>query len=178
ARIWEDEVTVLHAPMELSAWFADKLQRTCSLVFMPDSAQRTVDPNYASGITSLSDGFPYLIISQASLADLNARMATPVPMERFRPNIVIDGGEPYQEDAWKEVSIGAARFSVVKPCARCVIITTDQTTGERGAEPLRTLASYRRRPGAEHKVDFGMNAMAKSGDVVRVGDLVRPLTDR
>jgi uncharacterized protein YcbX len=99
-------------------------------------------------------------------------------LDRFRPNIVIAGGTPYQEDGWKEISIGDARLSVVKPCARCVIITTDQTTGERSTEPLRTLAKYRRRAGAEHKVDFGMNAMAKSGDVVRVGDLVRLLTDR
>ena len=117
---------------------------------------------------------PHLIISQASLDDLNARMEIPLPMERFRPNIVIAGGSAFQEDGWKEVSIGTTRFALVKPCGRCVITTTDQRTGERGKQPLRTLATYRRRKGVEVevKVDFGMNAMALKGDVVRVGDLV------
>ncbi|MEO8589119.1 MAG: MOSC domain-containing protein [Flavobacteriales bacterium] len=177
AQVWEDTVEVCHAPIEASAWFVEKLGVTCSLVFMPDAAHRKVDARYAEGITSLSDGFPYLIISQASLDDLNARILLErdrVPMERFRPNIVIAGGPAFQEDTWKEIAIGDARFAFVKPCTRCVIITTDQQTGERGKEPLRTLATYRRKKGVEGevKVDFGMNAMALSGNVVRVGDLV------
>ncbi|MBK7946705.1 MAG: MOSC domain-containing protein [Flavobacteriales bacterium] len=169
--VWSDAVEVLHAPMAVSAWFAEKLGITCSLVFMPDAAHRPVDAKYASGGTSLSDGFPYLIVSQASLDDLNTRLESPVPMNRFRPNLVIAGGAPFQEDAWTSIAIGAARFSLVKPCARCVITTTDQLTGERGKEPLRTLASYRSVNG---KVMFGMNAMGITGDMVRVGDLVTP----
>lgn len=178
ARVWGDEVDVLHAPMMISSWFAGKLDITCGLVFMPDRALRPVDLRYASGITSLSDGFPYLIISQASLDDLNARMSAPLPMDRFRPNIVIAGGAAFQEDAWTEAVIGDARFALVKPCARCAITTTDQRTGERGKEPLRTLATYRRRAdGADVvKVDFGMNAMALAGGIVRVGDSVRAHT--
>lgn len=174
ARVWDDEVDVLHASMVHASWFADKLDITCGLVFMPDRAQRPVDPRYASGITSLSDGFPYLIISQASLDDLNARMPAPLPMDRFRPNIVIAGGTPFQEDTWTETIIGDARFACVKPCSRCAITTTDQRTGERGKEPLRTLATYRRGPGGSDavKVDFGMNAMAIEGSIVRVGDSV------
>lgn len=174
ARVWNDEVTVHHAPMEISAWFTDKLGITSSLTYMPDVAQRTVDPRYANGINSLSDGFPYLILSQASLDDLNARMEQALPMERFRPNIVIAGGHAFQEDGWKEITIGDTRFALVKPCGRCAITTTDQQTGQRGKEPLRTLATYRRRKGVEGevKVDFGMNAMALRGNVVRVGDLV------
>ncbi|HMC97582.1 MAG TPA: MOSC N-terminal beta barrel domain-containing protein, partial [Flavobacteriales bacterium] len=154
ARIWNDRVTVCHAPIGISAWFVEKLGVTCSLVFMPDIMQRKVDPRYANGITSLSDGFPYLIISQASLDDLNARMAHPLPMDRFRPNVVIAGGHAFQEDDWQEIIIGntmpggrQARFALVKPCGRCAITTTDQRTGERGKEPLRTLATYRRRAG-------------------------------
>lgn len=171
AQVWSDAVEVLHAPLDASAWFADKLGITCSLVFMPDAARRPVDAAYATGITSLSDGFPYLIISQASVDDLNARMDVPLPMDRFRPNMVLAGGTAYQEDGWKELTIGSARFALVKPCGRCTIITTDQRTGERGKEPLRTLATYRTVNG---KVLFGMNAMARQGDVIREGDLVRP----
>jgi len=174
ATVFDDVVQVIHASIEVAAWFSDRIGITCSLTYMPDGSERKVDPRYADGITSLSDGYPYLIISQASLDDLNARMERPLPMERFRPNIVIAGGGAFQEDGWKEVSIGTSRFAVVKPCGRCLITTTDQRTGERGKEPLRTLATYRRRKGLvdEVKVDFGMNAMALMGDVVRVGDLV------
>lgn len=182
ASVWNDEGEVLTAPVEVSAWFADKLGITCALVFMPESSHRAVDQNYARGITSLSDGFPYLILSQASLDDLNERI-TPsgspgwrekIPMDRFRPNIVIAGGSAFQEDGWKDVTIGAARFSLVKPCARCAIPTIDQRTGELGKEPTRTLATYRRRVGSEGqvKVEFGMNAMAVEGLLVRTGDVV------
>lgn len=174
SRVFDDEVDVLHSSTHVSAWFAEKLDASCSLVFMPDTAHRPVDARYATGINSLSDGYPYLILSHASLEDLNGRMAKALPMDRFRPNIVIKGGSAFQEDGWKEIGIGSARFALVKPCGRCVIPTTDQHTGERSKEPTRTLATYRRRPGTEGevKVDFGMNAMAISGDVVRVGDLV------
>ena len=182
-QIWDDTVEVGHAPMEVSAWFAEKIGSACSLTFMPDAAQRPVDARYATGITSLSDGFPYLIVSQASLDDLNKRGASwahehmgtwaTIPMERFRPNIVIDGCDAFQEDLWKEIAIGACRFNVVKPCGRCPITTTDQRTGERSKEPLRMLATYRRRKGTDEvKVDFGMNAMAFGRGVLRVGDLV------
>jgi uncharacterized protein len=170
-RVFDDEVEVLHAPTDVSSWFAEKLDVTCSLVFMPDSAQRPVDVRYATGITSLSDGYPYLILSQASLDDLNGRMTEAIPMDRFRPNLVIQGGSAFQEDGWKEIGIGSTRFALVKPCGRCVIPTTDQRTGERSKEPTRTLATYRSR---DNKILFGMNAMAVSGDVVRVGDLVSP----
>jgi uncharacterized protein YcbX len=181
--IWNDEVDVLIAPVEVSAWFADKLGITCGLVYMPERAHRAVDHTYATGITSLSDGFPYLILSRSSLEDLNARIASAdphigssahLPMDRFRPNIVIAGGDAYQEDAWKHIAIGDTRFSLVKPCARCAIPTIDQRTGEQGKEPTRTLATYRRRTGSEGqvKVEFGMNAMAIGGDIVNIGDPV------
>lgn len=173
--VWDDELIALRAPVEVSAWFCRKLNIHASLAFMPDAVRRNVNPTYAQGLTALTDGFPYLIISQASLDDLNARMAQPLPMDRFRPNVVISGGGPFQEDAWKELAIGDARFSLVKPCVRCAITTTDQHTGERGKEPLRTLATYRRR---DNGVDFGMNAMAVNGSVVCVGDLVIAPMDR
>ncbi len=188
-QVWEDRVPAILAPKEHSDRFSEKLSREVRLVFMPERAQRAVDPAYAHGITSLSDGFPYLIVSQASLDDLNARVEddmikrsgdlkiemrpAPLLMDRFRPNLVIGGGSAYQEDGWKEITIGDARFQLVKPCSRCAITTTDQRTGERGKEPLRTLATYRRRKGDPHKVDFGMNAMGDRQGTIRVGDELR-----
>lgn len=175
--VWNATVNTLDAPTDVSAWFARRLNMDARLVFMPDDTLRPVDPTYAQGITSLSDGYPYLILSQASLNDLDQRITASDPMgawehghmERFRPNIVVAGGGAFQEDAWKEIAIGNARFALVKPCARCVIPTIDQRTGERGKEPSRTLATYRAH---NNNVLFGMNAMALNGDVVRVGDLV------
>ena len=171
ARVWDDGVDALIGDVAWSAWFSERLGRSVQLVHMPAAAKRRTDVRYAEGLTSLSDGYPYLIISQASLDDLNVRLEDPVPMERFRPNLVIAGGDAFQEDGWKEISIGEVKFQLVKPCARCVITTTDQRTGERGKEPLRTLATYRR---DGEKVLFGMNAVGDSIGMVREGDLVIP----
>lgn len=173
ASVWDDVVTVISAPSELSNWIRGKLDNDLTLVYMPDQSTRPTDVRYADAATSLSDGFPYLIISQASLDDLNARIDTAarVPMDRFRPNIVVAGGTAFQEDDWRSITIGQARFQLVKPCARCPIPTTDQRTGERGKEPLRTLATYRRR-GVGEGVFFGMNAIADGEGSVRTGDLV------
>lgn len=179
AMVFSDTVDVVHAPVGVSAWFADQLGIGCSLVYMPDASVRPTDPTYADARTSLSDGYPYLILSQASLDDLNERLTPSGPpggggrigMDRFRPNIVVAGGTAYQEDSWREVVIGEVTFTCVKTCGRCIITTTDQTTGERGKEPLRTLASYR---SVGSRVLFGMNAVAPDQGIVRVGDLVHP----
>ncbi len=178
--VWSDRVRTMVAEEAWSHWFSERLERTAQLVFMPDTTKRRTDGRYAQGLTSLSDGFPYLFLSQASLDDLNARGTakalanmetwTPIPMDRFRPNLVINGGAAFQEDGWREITIGTVRFTLVKPCARCVIITTDQRSGERGKEPLRTLATYRSKG---HKVMFGMNAVGATEGSVRVGDEVR-----
>ncbi len=170
AKVWNDGVELLLGGEAMHKWFSDALQRPVRLAFMPDSTRRTTDPVYADVPVALSDGYPSLFISQTSLDDLNARLETPVPMDRFRPNFVIAGGKPFQEDDWKTITVGAAQFNIVKPCARCVIITTDQQTGARSTEPTRTLASYRTVGG---KVRFGMNATFDEGGVaVRVGDAV------
>jgi hypothetical protein len=170
--VWSDRVRTIPAHEEHSRWFSACLGRPLTLVHLPDATKRRTDGRYAQSLTSLSDGFPYLIASLASLDDLNARLDVPVPMDRFRPNLVIAGGRPYQEDDWRAITIGAARFHLVKPCARCVIVTTDQRTGARGTEPLRTLASYRSKG---NKVLFGMNAVGDVTGMVRVGDLVEPV---
>ena len=169
AKVWHDEVQLRLGSDPMHQWFSEALERPLRLAYMPDSTVRTTDPRYADVPVALNDAFPALIISQASLDDLNERLEIPVPMERFRPNFTIAGGSPYQEDDQKEITIGAVHFSVVKPCFRCVIITTDQRTGERSQEPLRTLASYR---SAGNKVRFGMNATFAGPGTVRVGEIV------
>jgi uncharacterized protein YcbX len=120
-------------------------------------------------LVSFADAFPYLIASETSLDDLNSRLNRPIPMDRFRPNIVIRGcGSPYAEDRWQAIRIGAITFRHGGPCVRCVVTTTDQRTLERGPEPLRTLATYRRVP--EGGVIFAVNFFSDRHDgIVRVG---------
>jgi hypothetical protein len=112
-----------------------------------------------------------LLIGEASLEDVNRRLETPVPMNRFRPNFVVSGSQPFEEDTWTNVQIGEATFRAVKPCARCIVTTTDQETGERSAEPLKTLADYRKK---DQKILFGQNVIltGQPGRIVRVGDRV------
>jgi uncharacterized protein YcbX len=118
---------------------------------------------------SFADGFPFLLISDASLADLNQRLEQPVPMNRFRPNLVVSGCEAFAEDGWQSIRIGSIGFRVVKPCDRCVITTVDQTQGIRGKEPLLTLAQYRRWDG---KIWFGQNLIHEQLGMLKVGDSV------
>lgn len=173
-KVWGDEVAALQVAPAVSAWFSDFLGMHVELVVMPASSHRKLDPRYAVQEESVSfaDGMPYVIIGQASLDELNGRLADPVGMDRFRPNLVFSGGDAYAEDQFKQLQIGEVEFQVVKPCARCVMITVDQEKGTKGKEPLATLATYRSQ-GA--KVYFGQNAVALAQGIVRVGDLIQPL---
>lgn len=171
--VWDDSCEVDWLGDHAAAWFSAALGYSCSLVYMPGSTLRPADPTFAPVGTrvSFADGFPFLMISEESLADLNSRMPTPLPMNRFRPNLVIAGAEPFVEDRLQTFRIGNIGFSVVKPCDRCAITTTDQATGQREKEPLRTLATYRRHNG---KVFFGQNVVHHGIGRLRVGDsLVR-----
>jgi len=158
AQIWNDRVKVLAVPGPYHPWFSSRLGISCKLVSFPEENPRPVDPDYrlAEEHVSLADGYPVLIIGQASLDDLNRRLEKPVPMNRFRPNLVFLGGEPYEEDSWKTFSVGKNRFAAVKPCSRCVLTTVDQDTGEKGREPLLTLSRYRKNG---ENIYFGENAI-------------------
>jgi uncharacterized protein YcbX len=153
---WDDTVRAQFVDPRADTWFSDILQTNCRLVYMPEETKRQTDLKYTSpgNITSFADGYPFLLIGQSSLDELNSRLEHPLPMDRFRPNIVFTGGAPFLEDDLHNFKIGAIRFSGVKLCARCPIPTIDQLTAERGKEPLRTLAKYRTR---NHKVLFGQN---------------------
>jgi uncharacterized protein YcbX len=173
AQIWNDRAEVVEVSREHSEWFSDMMGMKCRLVSFPENNRRPVDPGYAvnDDQVSLADGYPLLIIGQLSLDDLNGRMQKPLPMNRFRPNIVFTGGAPYEEDDWKNFTIGTNRFAAVKPCSRCVLTTVDQDTGIKGVEPLATLAVYRMR---NNKVFFGQNLIPLNYHEIAEGDEILP----
>lgn len=185
--IWRDKGLPASDQGDEVAQFLTKLFGVpCRLVVMPDETRRPVDPVYAQygEETGFADGFPFLLISQGSLDDLNNRLAAKgiarLPMNRFRPNIVVKGVPAYAEDTWKRIRIGDLEMDVTKPCARCVITETDQVSGERHRlEPLKTLASYRsnkhlgitRIQGAF----FGQNLIHRGTGSLRVGESMEVL---
>jgi uncharacterized protein len=176
-RVWDDLVESLTVSDDADRWFEEFLGVRCRLVYLPDRSLRPVDPAYGGpgDQVGLADGFPFLLISEASLADLNARLEQPVPMNRFRPNLVISGCEPFAEDAWKLVRIGRITFRVVKPCSRCTITTVDQRTATTSKEPLRTLTRFRR---AGSKVFFGQNLIHDETGTLHTGDPVEVVQAR
>lgn len=171
--IWDDTVIGEFYNQAIDDWFSEILGIKCHLVKMPESTRRIVDETYAKNKTvSFADAYPFMIIGQSSLDDLNSRMDTPLPMNRFRTNFVFTGGKPFEEDNWKKFKIGEVIFEAVKPCARCVITTTDQETAERAPEPLFTLSKFRK---VENKVMFGMNLISESAGQINVGDKIKLL---
>jgi hypothetical protein len=166
--VWDDTCDAVLAADDTSRWFTQALGVPCRLVHMPEDSLRPVDPDYSTpqDLVSFADGFPLLLTSVSSLEDLNARLETPVPMNRFRPNVVVSGGAPFEEDGWKRVETCGVTFRVGKPCARCAITTVDQETAETSKEPLRTLATFRAAKGG---VMFGQNLLHDGLGTLRVG---------
>ncbi|MGB5896547.1 MAG: MOSC N-terminal beta barrel domain-containing protein [Ignavibacteriaceae bacterium] len=166
--IWQDNVTALKYSSDANDWFTEAIGFKCSLVYMPGSTRRKVDPNYANNkLVGFADGYPFLIIGEESLNDLNKRLEEPLPMNRFRTNFVFSGGKAFDEDNWNAVKIGDMVFHSVKPCPRCIITTINQNTGMKGKEPLKTLAAFRQK---DNKVMFGMNLVAEGVGKINVGD--------
>lgn len=177
-RVWGAQLRGHDAGDEAAAALSSFLRTRVRLVRFDDTRPRSVNPDYAgtSGATTLyADGYPVLVVSQASLDDLNTRLAgrsvAPLPMNRFRPNLVIAGVEAYEEDHLETLAIGAVELRLVKPCTRCEVTTTDQQTTRRSHEPLHTLSTYRRDDRLAG-VMFGMNAIvvAGAGATLSVGD--------
>jgi uncharacterized protein YcbX len=170
-RIWRDDLRVPHPDRRYSDWFSSFLGQSCRLVHLPDSVVRPVEAPYdkAPWHVSLADSFPLLVIGQASLDLLNEKLARPVTMRRFRPNLVIAGSAPHEEDSWARVRLADVELAIGKACARCTIPLVDPETGETGAEPLRTLAQYRKLP---NTVKFGHRMLVTTPGVLRVGDEV------
>ncbi|HCW90142.1 MAG TPA: MOSC domain-containing protein [Marinobacter sp.] len=171
--VWRDRAMAQAEAGRVSRALSDFCGRTLRLVYMPDSSFRRVDPERVqeSRRVSFADGFPLLVTNTRSLKDLNRRLAEPVTMNRFRPNIVVDGNLPWEEDQWRTLAVGQGEMHLVKPCARCIMTTVDPETGEASdlREPLRTLAGFRR---TDDGVIFGMNGIHTSHSTIRVGDPV------
>jgi len=171
--IWNDVVIAKNVSHDADLWFSEALNLDCHLVFMDKDSDRHTDLKYTPEPkqVSFADAYPFLIIGQESLNELNRRLKEPLPINRFRPNFVFSGGEPFIEDTWKDFMIGDLKFRAVKPCSRCVVTTVNQDTAEKGSEPLETLAQFRK---VGNKVMFGQNLIAYDKGVVRVGDSVTP----
>jgi len=171
--IWKDTVDAACADPAADRWISNALGVAAHLVWMDAAAQRAVSPTRAlpGDEVSFADGYPLLLIGQGSLDGLNQRLATAVPMARFRPNLVVAHVAAHAEDSWCRVRIGAIDFEVVDPCVRCVFTTVDTDTGafDPSREPLDTLLTYRRSPNG---VTFGMNLIARTGGTLREGDPV------
>ena len=171
-QIWKDNVQALKYSNDVNEWFTKAIGIKCSLVYMPDTTKRKTNPDYAKNkIVSFADGYPFLILGEESLNELNNRLTVPLPMNRFRPNLVFNGGNAFDEDNWNAVRIGSAKFTVVKPCSRCSVTTVNQETSERGKEPLTTLAQFRSNDG---EVLFGQNMVCEKTGIINLGDKLYP----
>ena len=175
AVVWKDSVTVVEWSQNISQALSEYLQISCRLVAMAPNAKRMVAEQYSTGDDEVqfADGFPFLLASQASLDDLNTRLDVAVPMDRFRPNIVITGCAPYEEDQWKSIQIGEIIFDFPKPCSRCTVTTVDQETGifekEKGKNPLKALSLYRN---TEKGILFGQDMTHRSTGKLQVGQSI------
>ncbi len=176
---WASECRAVDQGDAVAGWLTERLEREVRLVRMASDFARVVNPARSPerATTSFTDGYPWLLIGEASLADLNARMEAPLPMDRFRPNLVLSGSDAYAEDGWGRIRIAAdgggwIEMDLVKPCSRCAVTTTDQATAARGREPLATLARYRRMDG---QVWFGQNAVHRALGSIALGAAVEVL---
>ena len=171
--IWDDQCSGIDAGPGCAEWLSSFLNKAVRLVRFDPSRVRPCDRKWvgdAPAQNMFADAYPLLVMSEASLENLNHRLSIPVPMNRFRPNIVLSGIKAHDEDRIHELSGQAVRLRIVKPCTRCAITTTDQATGRVGEEPMRTLKSYRWDPKLRG-VTFGQNAIILKGfeSVLRLG---------
>ena len=168
AELWGQEVGGIDQGDPCAHWLSRFLGLPCRLLHMPRDFDRRVSTRYFAGLahTAYSDGYPLLLISEESLAELNQRLSHPVAMERFRPNLVVRGGPPFGEDTWRRLRIGDQELVFTKPCSRCAVTTVDPESGQRGPEPLRTLARFRRFPDG---VLFGVNLVHLGRGLLETG---------
>jgi uncharacterized protein YcbX len=171
-QVWRSQTIAIDQGEEIAQWFEKILNIPCRLVRQSPDYLRPVNSQYAGNDhtpVSFADGYPILLTNTASLDDLNRRLIEPVPMNRFRPNIVISSDRAFSESSWQKIVIGDITYSLVKPCSRCIVTTTDQKTGTRNPqmEPLKTLSSFRSFPGG---IMFGENVIPETTGIIKVGD--------
>lgn len=167
--IWKDSMLVPDVGDDAAAWLSEFIGKPCRLVHVPNERARDIPGSLLpEEKVGFADGFPLLLIGQASLDDLSSRVGRPLEMLRFRPNLVVEGSAPFAEDEWKRIRIGGVEFSVAKGCTRCILTTIDPATGERSPdrEPLTTLKTYREREG---ELYFGQNLINRSTGTLEEG---------
>ncbi|MBL3655050.1 MOSC domain-containing protein [Fulvivirga sediminis] len=172
--IWDDTVDAIECEEEWGSWIGEKAGLACKLVYMPDSSQRRISGQWSTGdeTVSFADGYPILMIGSESLHDINEKAGAHLSVDRFRGNLIFSGGEAYDELRWKDFKIGYNNFKGLKPCVRCVLTTIDPITGERGKEPLATLAKQK----VDGKVVFGQHAIPIDFGEIKVGDDIEVLS--
>lgn len=172
--IWRHETRGIGVGKEVDSWLEQVLGRPVRLVCMPDDEQRGVDPDYAEpqDRVGFADGFPFLVASSQSLRDFNRSMGRDMDMERFRANLVVDGGQAWQEDHWRRIQVGDIPFRTTKPCSRCSLPNVDLLSAERQDEPLKTLERVRR---SGKNTYFGVNSLHDCQGLLSVGDAVKVL---
>jgi hypothetical protein len=165
--VWKDDFVAWEGDPRADEWFSQALGLPCKLLWLGRPSARA--QKTTSHPLSFADGYPYLLINQASVEEVNEHLATPVTARNFRPNLVIEGATAYEEDEWKRVRIGSVEFAVAKPCTRCILTTVDPERGEKRSdnEPLKTLASTRKR---SEGICFGLNLVAINEGIVNIGD--------
>lgn len=171
-KVWDDELSTDIVKPEICEWFSDQLNKKVSLVFQNEDSIRKVDSEFAirgNEHTSLSDGYPILILSEASVDYLNSICPDYVPVERFRPNIVIKDSEKFAEDQLTKILVGTTELYGVKPCARCIVTTLQPETMKFSKEPLNTLSKFRK---FNKKVLFGQNLVVHRIGKISVGDIL------
>lgn len=177
--VWKSKgVQAIDQGEEAARWFSDWLETAVRLVHIAAGYRRTVSAEYAvnpDDHTGFADGYPILLTSEEGLQDLNARLETPVPMNRFRPNLVVQGCAAFAEDTWNRIRIGDVELAIVKPCARCVVTTIDKETLAQSQEPLKTLGKFRKQ---KLGAIFGQNAIPLNEGRLRLGMNVEVLSSR
>lgn len=173
-QVWRDHCMAKLGLHYMHDWLSAALEKPCRLVFMPEASKRPVDATYAGAghTVSFADGFPLLLTQESSLQDFNRHLSFQVGMERFRPNLVVEGGEPWQEDQWRVLRIGEMLFDVVKPCSRCAIPTINPEDASKQPEVFKALKQHRSRDG---EVYFGQNLVARGEGRLKQGDRVEVL---
>ncbi len=170
-KIWADNCIGNRVSTFADVWLSEFLNTACHLVYQADTTIRPVDSRYANSTDAVgfADGFPFLLLAEASLTQLNKMSDLQLSILRFRPNLVIDNCKPHAEDYWREINIGAINFRLPKPCSRCNVPNIDPKTAQTNKEPLRTLSKYRQ---WQHKIYFGQNAIHNKTGSLNSGDKV------
>ncbi|WP_312052690.1 MOSC N-terminal beta barrel domain-containing protein [Pantoea brenneri] len=177
--VWGNHFTARIAPEAINQWLSQFFPREVQLRWVGPQPTRRVK-NFASVPLSFADGFPFLLVNSASLADLQQRCPASVRVEQFRPNLVVSGPAAWEEDSWAEIKIGEVLFEVTKPCSRCVFTTVSPETGHKhpAGQPLATLQGFRSAQDGSGDIDFGLNLIARNSGVVRAGDTVTVIKRR